>query len=54
VDRDTKPIHIAQMSATNIQDRAALPPLLHDSETRVRGVQGYQGRIDEVKNGKMR
>ena len=43
VDSKTKLIHTVLASAANVQDRDALPYLLHGAETRVWGDQGYQG-----------
>ena len=43
VDSKTKLIHTVLASAANVQDRDALPYLLHGVETRVWGDQGYQG-----------
>jgi IS5 family transposase len=44
VDSKTKLIHTILASAANVNDREALPYLLHGRETRVWGDQGYQGQ----------
>lgn len=44
VDSRTKLIHTVLASAANVDDREALPYLLHGKETRVWGDQGYQGQ----------
>jgi IS5 family transposase len=41
VDSKTKVIHTVLASAAHVQDRDALPYLLHDAETRVWGGQGH-------------
>jgi hypothetical protein len=44
VDSETKLIHTILVSAANVADREALPFLLHGTEARVWGDQGYHGQ----------
>ena len=48
VDSRSKLIHSVLASAANVDDRDALPYLLHGKETRVWGDQGYQGQTDVI------
>jgi IS5 family transposase len=48
VDSRTKLIHTVLASAANVDDREALPYLLHGKETRVWGDQGYQGQTAAI------
>jgi IS5 family transposase len=49
IDSKTKLIHTILASAANVHDREALPYLLHGSETRVWGDQGYQGQTAVIR-----
>jgi transposase, IS5 family len=49
VDSRTKLIHTVLVSAANVNDRDALPHLLHGKETRVWGDQGYQGHTAVIR-----